>query len=155
MAPSGRLVRLAQAAAAADESPSTLAPTPETLAAWQEISPRRRSTSPAGPRPTAPAAGLTALKTAAGTPAHQILRSPFVPFDMPGLLGPTSAARSTPSSARGADDLQTDPRRRPAGSHPRCSPPGPSTAPASPASASTAPSASCSRPKRSGPGSSG
>lgn len=105
MNPSGRLVRLAQAAAAADQYPLTLAPTPETLAAWQEAA-RQEEHQPGGAPADGASAGLAALKTAAGAPAHQLLRSPYVPLDMPALLGANLGAEIDAEFSRGADDLQ-------------------------------------------------
>lgn len=105
MGPSGRLVRLAQAAAAANAFPLTLAPTPETLAAWQEAA-REEEHRPGGAPADGASAGLTALKTAAGAPAHQLLRSPYVPIDMPGLLGANLGGEIDAEFTRGADDLQ-------------------------------------------------
>ena len=104
MGPSGRLVRLAQAAATASDFPLTLAPTPETLAAWQEAA--RQEEHLGGPPADGASAGLTALKTAAAAPAHQLLRSPYVPIDMPGLLGANLGGEIDAEFTRGADDLQ-------------------------------------------------
>jgi hypothetical protein len=105
MGSSGRLVRLARAAAAAGDIPLTLAPTPETLAAWQEAA-RQEEHQPGGAPTDGAAAGLTALKTAATAPAHQLLRSPYVPIDMPGLLGANLAGEIDAEFARGAEDQQ-------------------------------------------------
>jgi hypothetical protein len=105
MNPNGRLVRLARAAANAGEFPLTLAPTPETLAAWQEAA-RQEEHQPGGAPADGASAGLTALKTAAGAPAHQLLRSPYVPLDMPGLLGANLGGEIDAEFTRGADDLQ-------------------------------------------------
>ncbi len=105
LAPSGRLIRIAQAAAGAGDVPLTLAPTPETLTAWQEIA-RQEEQQPAGAPSDGAAAGLTALKTTTATPAQQVLRSPLVPFDMPGLLEADLDGEIDAQFARGADDQQ-------------------------------------------------
>jgi hypothetical protein len=105
LGPDGRLVRLAAAAAAAATVPITLAPTPETLAAWQE-SARQEEHQPGGAPAAGAGAGLTALKTAASSPAHQLLRSPFVPMDIPGLLDANLGGEIDAEFSRGAADLQ-------------------------------------------------
>jgi len=105
MGPSGRLVRLARAAAAAGSLPLTLAPTPETLAAWQE-SARQEEHQPGGAPGDGASAGLTSLKAAAAAPGHQLLRSPYVPFDLPGLLGANLGGEIDAGFARGAADQQ-------------------------------------------------
>jgi hypothetical protein len=74
MGPSGRLVRMAQAAAAAGAFPLTLAPTPETLAAWQEAA-REEENRPGGApaRSTAPlwlASTSTAPAASCSTPVR-------------------------------------------------------------------------------------
>ena len=102
--PSGRLARLA-GAAAGSAVPLTLAPSPETLTAWQEAA-RREEQQPGGAPPGGASAGLTALKTAAGNPGHQVLRSPFVPFAMPRLLEADLAGEVDAQFARGAVDHQ-------------------------------------------------
>ena len=84
--PSGRLVRTAQAAAAAGDIHLTLAPTPETLTAWQEIAVQEEQ-QPGGPPADGAAAGLErACGRRPSPPTRQVLRSPFVPADIPGLL---------------------------------------------------------------------
>jgi hypothetical protein len=105
LGPSGRLVRLARAAAAAGNVPLTLAPTPETLAAWQEAA-RQEEHQPGGLPADGASAGLTALKSAVTTPAHQVLRSPYVPIDMPGLLSANLAGEIDAEFARGVGDEQ-------------------------------------------------
>lgn len=102
MGPSGRLVRTAQAAAATDV-PLTLAPTPETLAAWLK---RAQQSQAGGPQSDGAAAGLDALRTAATGGRHQVLRSPFVPFDMAGLLEADLDGEIDAQFARGAADQQ-------------------------------------------------
>jgi hypothetical protein len=102
LGPSGRLVRTAQAAAATDV-PLTLAPTPETLTAWSKIAgenPAENSQSDGA------APGLEALRTAATGGRHQLLRSPFVPFDMAGLLEADLDGEIDAEFARGAADQQ-------------------------------------------------
>ena len=105
MGPSGRLLRLARAAAAAGGVPLTLAPTPETLAAWQEAA-RQEEHQPGGAPPDGASGGLTALKSAVTAPAHQVLRSPYVPIDMPGLLSANLAGEIDAEFARGVGDEQ-------------------------------------------------
>jgi hypothetical protein len=105
MGPAGRLQRMAQAAAAAPGVPLTLAPTPETLAAWQEVA-RQEEHQPGGAPADGASAGLTALKSAVTAPAHQLLRSPYVPIDMPGLLGANLVGEVDAEFARGAGDQQ-------------------------------------------------
>jgi len=105
MGPSGRLVRLGRAAAAASAVPLTLAPTPETLAAWQEMA-HQEEHQPGGVPPDGATAGLKDLKTAATAPAHQVLRSPYVPIDIPGLLSANLAGEIDSEFARGAGDEQ-------------------------------------------------
>jgi hypothetical protein len=105
MGPDGRLIRTAQAAAAASDVHLTLAPTPETLAAWQETA-RQDEHQPGGPPAGGAATGLAALKTAAATPAHQVLRSPYVPFDVSGLLDANLAGEVDAEFARGLGDQQ-------------------------------------------------
>jgi hypothetical protein len=102
MGPAGRLVRTAQTAAATDVH-LTLAPTPETLRAWSTLSDQENH-QPSGPPPDGAAAGLTALRTAAQS--HQILRSPFVPIDMAGLLEADLPGEIDAEFGRGADDQQ-------------------------------------------------
>jgi uncharacterized protein DUF6049 len=105
MSPSGRLLRLAQAAAAAGGVPLTLAPTPETLAAWQETA-RQEEHQPGGAPADGAGAGLAALKSAVTAPAHQLLRSPYVPIDMPGLLSANLTGEIDAEFARGVGDQQ-------------------------------------------------
>lgn len=102
MGPSGRLVRTAQAAAGTDVA-LTLAPTPETLTAWSRIAGENR---PGGPQSDGAAAGLEALKTAAAGGRHQVLRGPFVPFDMAGLLEADLDSEIDAEFARGSADQQ-------------------------------------------------
>jgi len=105
MGPSGRLLRLARAAAAAGGVPLTLAPTPETLAAWQEAA-RQEEHQPGGAPADGASAGLAALKSAVTAPAHQVLRSPYVPIDMPGLLSANLGGEIDAEFARGVGDEQ-------------------------------------------------
>jgi len=102
MAPSGRLVRTAQAAAATDV-PLTLAPTPETLTAWSKFAGQNQ---PGSPQAAGAAAGLDALRAAATGGRHQVLRSPFVPLDMAGLLEADLDGEIDAQFARGAADQQ-------------------------------------------------
>ena len=83
--PGGRLVRTAQAAAAAGDVHLTLAPTPETLTAWQESAVSEEQ-QPGGAPGDGAAAGLSALRAASGTAGRQVLPGPFVPADIAGLL---------------------------------------------------------------------
>jgi hypothetical protein len=105
MGPSGRLVRTARAAAAAGDVHLTLAPTPETLGAWSETA-HQEERLPGGPPADGATAGLTALRTAVGTPGHQLLPSPFVPVDVPGLLGANLGGELDAEFARGAERQQ-------------------------------------------------
>lgn len=100
--PSGRLVRTAQSAAAASDLPLTIAPTPETLTAWQE-SAFLEEQAPGGPPTDGAAAGLTALRTVAATAGRQILASPFVVPDIPGLLEADLVSEIDAQFARGAE----------------------------------------------------
>jgi len=103
--PGGRLVRTAQAAAGAADVPLTLAPTPETLTAWQDTA-RQEEHQPAGVPADGATAGLTALKTASGSAAHQVLPSPYVPLDMTALLDANLGGEIDAGFARGAGDDQ-------------------------------------------------
>ncbi|MCA1845004.1 MAG: hypothetical protein LC792_17785, partial [Actinobacteria bacterium] len=103
--PGGRLVRTAQAAAAAGDVHLTLAPTPETLTAWQEAA-HQDEHQPGGVPADGATAGLTALKNAATGAGHQILQSPFVPFDMAGLLEGNLPGEVDAEFARGAAEQQ-------------------------------------------------
>ncbi|MDQ1565295.1 MAG: hypothetical protein QOF96_175, partial [Actinomycetota bacterium] len=105
MGPSGRLVRTARAAAAAGDVHLTLAPTPETLGAWSETA-HQEERLPGGPPADGATAGLAALRTAVGTPGHQLLPSPFVPVDVPGILGANLAGELDAEFARGAERQQ-------------------------------------------------
>ncbi|HEV7865967.1 MAG TPA: DUF6049 family protein, partial [Acidimicrobiia bacterium] len=105
LGPSGRLVRTALATATAGDVHLTLAPTPETLEAWDETA-RQEDHLPGGAPLDGAAAGLAALRRAAGTPGHQVLRSPFVPVDIPGLLDANLAGEVDGEFARGADRQQ-------------------------------------------------
>jgi hypothetical protein len=99
--PSGRLVRTAQAAAAAGDVHLTLAPTPETLTAWQERADQEEAQPGDAPADGA-AAGLNALRAAGGAPGRQVLPSPFVPADLPGLLEADLGSEIDALFARGA-----------------------------------------------------
>ena len=83
----------------------TLAPTPETLAAWDETA-RQEEHLPGGPPAEGATAGLAALRTAAAVPGHQVLPSPFVPVDAPGLLDTNLAGELDAEFARGAEQEQ-------------------------------------------------
>jgi hypothetical protein len=103
MGPAGRLPRLAQAAAATDV-PLTLAPTPETLRAWSAVA-QQEEHQPGGAPADGARAGLAALRTAP-TRGHQLLRGPFVPIDMAGLLEADLAGEIDAEFGRGAEDQQ-------------------------------------------------
>ncbi|HEV7534404.1 MAG TPA: DUF6049 family protein, partial [Acidimicrobiia bacterium] len=103
--PSGRLIRTARAAAAAGDVHLTLAPTPETLAAWDETA-HQEDHLPGGPTSDGATAGLAALRTAVATPGHQVLASPFVPVDVPGLLDANLGGEIDAEFARGAERQQ-------------------------------------------------
>jgi len=101
--PGGRLVTTAREAARAADVHLTLAPTPETLTAWDDAA--RQEDHQAGGAPADGAsAGLAALKAAAATPGHQVLAGPFVPVDVPGLLDANLAGEADAEFARGAGD---------------------------------------------------
>jgi hypothetical protein len=103
--PSGRLVRTAQSAATASDVPLTLAPTPETLTAWQE-SALQEEQGPGGAPTDGASAGLAALRTAVATPGRQVLASPFVTPDIPGLLEADLVSEIDALFARGAERQQ-------------------------------------------------
>jgi hypothetical protein len=105
LGPGGRLVIIARAAAGAGDVHLTLAPTPETLAAWDETA-RQEEHEPGGPPPAGALAGLGALRTAATTPGHQVLSAPFVPVDAPGLLDTNLAGELDAEFTRGAEQEQ-------------------------------------------------
>jgi len=103
--PGGRLVTAAREAARAADVHLTLAPTPETLTAWDDAA--RQEDHQAGGAPADGAsAGLAALKTVAATPGHQVLAGPFVPIDVPGLLDANLAGEADAEFARGAGEEQ-------------------------------------------------
>jgi hypothetical protein len=102
---SSRLIRTARAAATAGDVHLTLAPTPETLEAWDETA-HQEEHLPGGPPADGATAGLAALRTAAGTHGRQVLSSPFVPVDVPGLLGANLGSELDAEFARGADRQQ-------------------------------------------------
>jgi hypothetical protein len=104
MSPSGRLGRTALAAAGASDVHLTLAPTPETLVAWDEIT-RQEERLPGTAPADGAAAGLTALRTAAGTGGHQLLAAPYVPADVPGLLDANLSGEVDAQFARGAQRI--------------------------------------------------
>ena len=103
--PGGRLVTTAREAAGAADVHLTLAPTPETLTAWDDAA--RQEEHQAGGAPADGAsAGLAALKSAAATPGHQVVAGPFVPVDVPGLLDANLAGEADAEFARGAGEDQ-------------------------------------------------
>ncbi len=75
LAPAGRLGRQATAIGADLDVPLTLAPSPETLAAWLVLAQGQDSLELA--------AGVDALRR--GGTRHQVLAGPFVPLDLPSL----------------------------------------------------------------------
>jgi hypothetical protein len=74
LAPSGRLGRQATQLAANLDVPLTIAPSPETLAAWDELSARISALS----------AGAAAVRSV--SPRDEVLTGPFVPLDLPSVL---------------------------------------------------------------------
>ena|GEM_PF-625683 len=105
LGPGGRLVTTARAAAGAADVHLTLAPTPETLTAWDDAA--RQEEHQAGGQPADGAsAGLAALQRAATTPGHQLLSEPYVPVDVPGLLDTNLAGELDAEFARGTGEDQ-------------------------------------------------
>ena len=102
--PGGRLVTVAQAAAAAGDVHLTLAPTPETLTAWDEAA-HQEDHLPGGPPPGGATTGLAALKTAAGTAGHQVLSGPFVGIDVAGLVDTNLTGEIDAEFAKGASSI--------------------------------------------------
>jgi hypothetical protein len=76
LAPDGRLGRQAVQLALDTDVPMTLAPSPETLEAWDAL----------GKNFPELAAGATAMRTAATSGHHQVLAGPYVPLDIPSLV---------------------------------------------------------------------
>jgi hypothetical protein len=105
LSPSGRLVRTARAAATAGDVHLTLAPTPETLGAWDEAA-HQEDHLPGGPPGDGATAGLADLRTAAGSPGRQVLASPFVAADVPALLDANLGGEVDAEFARGAERQQ-------------------------------------------------
>ncbi len=90
----GRLGRQAAALAATPGLPVTLAPSPETLDAWQALATKVPSL----------AAGVTALRAAA---AHsQVLAGPFVPLDRPAIVSSGLAGVLPDEQGRGVLSLE-------------------------------------------------
>ena len=102
LGPSGRLVRTAQAVATAVDVPLTLAPTPETLGAWEETA-RQEEQLPGGVPVDGAAVGLEALRAAAVGPGRQVLPSPFVSAGLSGLLEANLGSEVDALFARGAE----------------------------------------------------
>ncbi len=92
--PSGRLGRQAQQLAANIDVPLTLAPSPETLDAWRDF----------GAKLPDLAAGAAAVQLSALR--NQVLAGPFVPLDLPSVLGNGLAGVVNPELARGIVTLE-------------------------------------------------
>jgi hypothetical protein len=90
----GRLGRQAAALAAAPGLPVTVAPSPETVDAWQTLAAKNPSV----------AAGVTALRAAA---THaQVLAGPFVPLDRPSILASGLGGVLPDEQSRGVTSLE-------------------------------------------------
>lgn len=92
--PTGRLGRQAQQLAANADVPLTLAPSPETLDAWSTL----------GAKDPGAASGAALLQLAA--PRNQVLAGPFVPLDLPSVLGAGLSGVVNPELARGISSLE-------------------------------------------------
>jgi len=92
--PTGRLGRQAQQLAANTDVPLTLAPSPETLDAWNSL----------GAKLPELAAGAAALQLTASR--NQVLAGPFVPLDLPAVLGSGLSGVVNPELARGITTLE-------------------------------------------------
>ena len=93
--PTGRLGRQAQQLAANADVPLTLAPSPETLDAWSTL----------GAKDPGVASGAALLQLAA--PRNQVLAGPFVPLDLPSVLGAGLSGVVNPELARGIRSLES------------------------------------------------
>ena len=91
----GRLGRQVTALADTPGLPVTLAPSPETLDAWQALSAKIPSL----------AAGVSALRTAAGH--SQVLAGPFVPLDRPAIVTSGLAGVLPDEQSRGVLSLES------------------------------------------------
>jgi hypothetical protein len=90
----GRLGRQAATLAAAPGLPVTIAPSPETLDAWQTLGAKNASV----------ATGVTALRAAA---SHaQVLAGPFVPLDRPSILASGLAGVLPEEQSKGVNSLE-------------------------------------------------
>ena len=94
LAPTGRLGRQAQQLAANTDVPLTLAPSPETLDAWSTL----------GAKDPGLASGAALLQLAASR--NQVLAGPFVPLDLPSVLGAGLSGVVNPELARGISSLE-------------------------------------------------
>lgn len=103
--PDGRLGTMATALTGAPDIPVTLAPGPETLAAWAQPT-----------RQPAVSAGLDAVRNAAGTATNQVLAGTYVPIDGRALEAAGLGGELPAELAQGTDTLddvlraQIDPR---------------------------------------------
>jgi Family of unknown function (DUF6049) len=93
--PTGRLGRQAQQLVANTDVPLTLAPSPETLDAWRDL----------GTKLPELASGAAAVQLS--TPRNQVLSGPFVPLDLPAVLGSGLSGVVNPELARGISTLES------------------------------------------------
>ncbi len=93
--PTGRLGRQAQQLAANTDVPLTLAPSPETLDAWRDLGAKLPELAP----------GAAALQLTAAR--NQVLAGPFVPLDLPSVLGNGLAGVVNSELARGIVTLES------------------------------------------------
>jgi hypothetical protein len=93
----GRLGRQAQLLAANTDVPLTLAPSPETLDAWSTL----------GAKAPDVAAGSALLQLSASRGLNQVLAGPFVPLDLPSVLGSGLGEVVNSELARGVVALET------------------------------------------------
>jgi hypothetical protein len=88
MAPGGRLARMVEAAAGSPETPLTLAPTPETVDAWNAKQP------------------LTHLRELFDQPGRELLGGPYVTPNLPGLSAAGLDSEVDAQFRRGAETLE-------------------------------------------------
>ena len=93
----GRLGRQARQLALNPDVPLTLAPSPETLEAWNTI----------GAKQPALAAGTAAIRSAGVSGHNQVLTGPFVPLDLPSILDGDLSGVVNSELARGGTTLET------------------------------------------------
>jgi Family of unknown function (DUF6049) len=93
--PGGRLGRQARQLAANPDVPLTLAPSPETLDAWGAL----------GAKLPAVGSGASLLQLSASR--DQVLAGPFVPLDLPAVIGSGLSGVVNPELARGITTLES------------------------------------------------